>query len=61
MRGANGGYAPRIPGILLALSFFRFDGESQSSQLPRTLTVSPQERHCAAKLTDMLEAAGLSF
>ena len=28
MRAADGGYAPRFFGIFLALSFFRFDGES---------------------------------
>jgi len=40
----TGGYAPRFLSFFLALSFFRFDGESQLSHLPLMQTVGRAER-----------------
>ena len=37
----TGEYAPRFQAFFLALSFSRFDGESQPSRLTLTHTVSP--------------------
>ena len=38
-RGHEGGYVPRFQAFFSALGFFRFDGESQPTHLPLTLTV----------------------
>jgi hypothetical protein len=40
MRAADGGYAPRFLAFFVALSFFRFDGESCPTHLPLTRAVS---------------------